>query len=267
MMFILQLVFCLSFVNICWGMDNQVIERWNVIIYKNSYGNYRNLISGKLQIYFVKKNNEYKPSARFIPDNNKEALVQINNFNDDMYQEVFKNNCVYIEEKGNAFRKTLQVTQIQDTNETEELLNMKGEFQIIVAGDNIILHSMNIERDYPLYNQYHIEAIRKELLLNKPFIINLCSMTGIISGKVKEWKSISSIWWKGWVPSLEETGCFTLQGIDDAKEINIWLNNEKGLEYYHTRNKWISRISMLAVLLLITYQLKDKIYNIGSLLK
>jgi len=244
-------------------------------------------MQGKLQIYYRNNiMNKYEVAAQFKSAAQEQAIIKINNFDDvrklqveSTYEDSRKTGkpfYVYIVETHQKGKpgKVLEVTAIKKTEEPEKLLDIKRKYCVVIGNDTIMLNASTGEEPITLYNQYNIAAIRRALSLNKSFILNVIheiknNNLSTTQGKVMSYRDGSYILWDGWIPSFKRF-CVgmpvLLKIIDTPKNVYVDLNREKEESYYHQRNKWISRLSVVALFALIAYQFKNKIYNFGSLL-
>jgi len=262
MIFLLQLVLyvIIGVSNICLGMNQQGWEIGRVTDYAYNDTKVR---SGNLEIYYD-GNKNYEQCARFKSETDTIKLTNFDQEYRDILEGIKKNGAdPLIWKKNGTKEEALKIKKIKNTQECLELLNIPEECKVVLKRDNILLDTLKI------YHAENIEIIRQTLSLNKPFIINFSNIPSCDQVKVKVYKNESYIYWKEWTPLLssQDVGSFGLgHCLDKPQTIDIDLNKEQEALYYFRRNKWISRLSVLALFAVIAYQLKNKIYNVGSLL-
>ena len=305
-MIMLQLALCLmlSLSNVCLGSDYKKmipqiweighISPYNECYSGNPYNHVKPLSSGKLQIYYAAKDNDdnYQPTARFMPNDNENKLIKFSNFDNDRYQEVKElesrlsqrsgefdlSTPFYILRGGDEqWGKTAQVVEIEKIEkfyEPEELLDIQDKVEIVLDSNNVILKSLQSSADRSFYHPANIEKIRDILSLkknkdNSPIkIIFKADNNENAYAKAMSYRHGSYIEWRGWIPSLSlfvVNVSWDLE-IDRPKEVIIDLDLEKEELHHYSRNKWMSRGLMAVFFIALAYQLKDKIYNIGNAL-
>lgn len=138
MIVLLQLILCLLS-GVCFGMEQEKKEPFCWGRYDLSYpvGYPYGVTQGKLQIYYVKSNNDtYQRTVRFIPNNDSKMIIKMSQFSDEChkknfnYQKYFENqrsmgvnllSPMHISHDHNKITINALRAEIEKRRESEEL--------------------------------------------------------------------------------------------------------------------------------------------------
>jgi hypothetical protein len=283
-----HIVLCLlvSISSVCFGMDEEGLWRIDSISNDvwNPYLSITQHLSGKLEIFYVPKDNTYEFAAQFKPNDISRKIIRFENFGNDQYQEVKKLESSLGSVSGEIKvvgkypftiankdkYEALTVTTIEQKYELEELLGMKRCYVVLKSDSILLKYAEDSQEIIELCHQDNIKAIRDAVYSGSPFTVNICTSSIYDQFKVTDYTNGSYLQWNGWVPFFHFLCVgmpMLLTIVEKPKQINIDLTKDKKESLHHyKRNKLIGRGLMLLTGALIGYLLRNKIYNIGSLL-